>query len=240
MGILLLLSGLTVGIAALSTSVCSAQESEIKSYPVDSTNERVRLYWQRPDGTPYGNIRSLLEDSIVRSEILMVTNGGIYGTDRRPLGLYIENGRRLSPINLAEGEGNFYIKPNGVFFLKGGRAYIENSERFMDDPDITDAVQSGPLMIRNGAIHPRFKADSTSRKIRNAVGITRKGGIVFLFSPKPVTFYDFARHARKRYAIVDLLYLDGTISQMYTAPSDLPVPGRQAFVTMIAIERINR
>ncbi len=124
-----------------------------------------------------------------------------------------------------------------MFFLRRGEAGIVDAARFTDDPTITDAVQSGPLMMENGRIHPGFNPASTSRRIRNAVGITRDGGVVFLITHRQVSLCDFSAAARDRHGVTDLLYLDGTISQMYVRPA--PLPGSSyPFVTMIAVERM--
>lgn len=37
--------------------------------------------------------------------------------DGSPQGLYIENSKILSPLDTTNAEGNFYLKPNGVFLL---------------------------------------------------------------------------------------------------------------------------
>ncbi len=211
-------------------------DRRVRAYRVDRRRERIGFHWLKPDGTPYDSIGGLLAAIDAQGTVRMVTNGGIYGTDLRPLGLYIERGRRLSPINLRDGEGNFFLKPNGVFFLRGGRAGIVNAARFRDDLAITDALQSGPLMIENGVIHPRFRPASTSRHVRNAAGITRAGDVVFLCADNPISFYDFSALARDEHGVSDLLYLDGTLSQMYVAPGSVPTAGRP-FVTMLSVTR---
>ena len=45
-------------------------------------------------------------------------NGGIYDESYAPLGLYIENGQQKVALNLASGEGNFFIRPGGVFYVE--------------------------------------------------------------------------------------------------------------------------
>ncbi len=215
-------------------------KSGLQTYTVNPHTERIRMYWKKPDGEPYRSIDALLSMSNDRErKVRMVTNGGIYSATLEPEGLYIESGRRLMPLNTAEGEGNFFMKPNGVFFVgKNGKARIVDAHLFKESTDIEYAVQSGPLMIRGGVLHPRFLKDSTSRKIRNAVGINAEGRVTFFFSDTPVTFYDLARTAQECYAIVDMLYLDGSISTLYVAPDPAPAP-RAPFVTMIAVEAVH-
>ncbi|MEM6666355.1 MAG: phosphodiester glycosidase family protein, partial [Pseudomonadota bacterium] len=71
----------------------------------------------------------------------------------------------------------------------------------------------------NGALHPRFRKGSDSRKVRNGVGI-RDGGrtAVFALSQRPVNFWDFASLFRDHLGTDNALYLDGTISSIH-APS---------------------
>jgi len=56
-------------------------------------------------------------------------NGGMYEADLSPLGLYIENGKTLRQPNTANAAGNFYLKPNGVFYVNGQEAGILTTER---------------------------------------------------------------------------------------------------------------
>ncbi len=52
-------------------------------------------------------------------------NGGIYDKAYAPLGLYIEDGKQLTPVNRSAGGGNFFIRPGGVFLVENGRAKID-------------------------------------------------------------------------------------------------------------------
>ncbi|PBD34344.1 hypothetical protein CK247_30670, partial [Klebsiella pneumoniae] len=64
-------------------------------------------------------------------------NGGIYDKAYAPLGLYIEDGKRLTPVTAPPAAGTFFIRPGGVF-LNGGiydkayaplGLYIEDGKR---------------------------------------------------------------------------------------------------------------
>ncbi len=44
-------------------------------------------------------------------------NGGMFEADNTPKGLYIENSRILKPLDTSQGSGNFYLQPNGVFYI---------------------------------------------------------------------------------------------------------------------------
>ena len=146
-------------------------------------------------------------------------NGGMYRPDRSPVGLYIENGQKLQEAETASGSGNFYLKPNGIFFVSGDTAGILETNRFLQQrTHIDTATQSGPMLVIDGRIHSRFLPNSTSEKIRNGVGITDAKKVIFVISNDPVTFMQFAKYFRDQLHCSDALYLDGSISSIY-APS---------------------
>ena len=142
-------------------------------------------------------------------------NAGMFQEDFSPLGLFIEGGRTRHGANTHDGAGNFHLKPNGVFFFGQMGAGVMETQRFLDAhlrPDF--ATQSGPMLVIDGAIHPKLQPDGTSQKIRNGVGV-RGSTIVFAISRDPVTFYRFASLFRDTLGCPDALFLDGTISSLY-------------------------
>src|SRR4029079_3027569 len=127
-------------------------------------------------------------------------NGGMYRDDFRPVGLYIENGRELTPANTATRTGapseipNFFKKPNGVFYVGDGEAGILETGKFLaQKPNANFATQSGPMLVIDGAIHPAFIVNSTDRKPRNGVGVSISSDVHFVISKGWVSFYEFAR-----------------------------------------------
>lgn len=191
---------------------------------VDTTQADLRLFWKRPDGEPHANFRNLARWCEEQGKTLVfATNAGIYAKDRTPLGLHVSGGEMLRPLNKGNGGGNFFLKPNGVFFISGqGAAILETKEYDAAARSPILAVQSGPLLMNRGAIHHRFIPDSDSRYVRNGVGVDDKGLVVFAVSMLPVNFQDFALLFRDRLNCADALYLDGAISGMYA-----PFAGRQ-------------
>lgn len=160
----------------------------LQSYTVNPQQERIVMYWQKQNGKAWGSLRSLLSDIDKDGSVQMAMNGGIYDKAYEPLGLYIENGELLKPLNRASGGGNFFIRPGGVFWLKGQRAGITPINNFKPSPEITYAVQSGPMLIENGAINWRLKPSASSRKLRNGVGIDKQDGwYLCLASVKPIS-----------------------------------------------------
>lgn len=229
-----LLPLLLLSLPAFASGTCSLTDPSLtlQSYTVDPQRERIVMYWQKEDGKAWG---SLLGDINRDGQVQMAMNGGIYDKAYAPLGLYIEKGRQLTPLNRASGGGNFFIRPGGVFYLRGQNAGIVSIDKFKPSPAIQYAVQSGPMLIENGKINWRLKPSASSRKLRNGVGITGDGKVVFMLSERETNFYDFACYAQSRLNVSQMLYLDGTISKMYRKGGSVPWQ-YHPFVTMIAVE----
>lgn len=153
-------------------------------------------------------------------------NAGMYHPDRRPVGLYVEEGREVSRLVTSSGPGNFGLVPNGVFCIRDERfAVIESRSFAAEPPACRFATQSGPLLVIRGALHPRFLADSDSRYIRNGVGVSADGRhAAFVISAGPVNFHTFARFFRDGLGLPDALYFDGNISRL-----NAPALGRDDF-----------
>ena len=159
----------------------------------------------------------------------------MFEPDMRPCGLLVQNGNEVSPLNLNEGGGNFYMKPNGVFLIneKHEARVIESSEYPTMLTPALWATQSGPLLVHGGSIHPDFNAESKSVKIRSGVGVRKDGVIVFAISKTPVTFYDFADLFLTKLKCPNALFLDGDISAFYAPGIKDAVP--HTFGPMIGV-----
>jgi uncharacterized protein YigE (DUF2233 family) len=196
---------------------------ERNSYVVcqfDLRHYKPKLFWKQPNGEPYGSLQNIPRtgDSDT-GQLVFATNGGMYHSDRSPVGLYVENGRELVRANTAAGTGNFYIKPNGIFYVSGESASILETRRFLQlRPHSDIATQSGPMLVINGSINSKFLPISSSRKIRNGVGVQDGHLVAFVISNDPVTFGNFAKFFRDALHCSNALYLDGSISSIY-APS---------------------
>ncbi len=216
-----LLSVSTIG--AENGGPCRSIDYDRDSYVVcqfDLRHYTPKLFWKQPNGEPYGSLQNIpRRDGPKTGQLVFATNGGMYQADRTPLGLYVENGRELVRANTAAGAGNFYIKPNGIFYVSGGYANILETRKFLQQHPHSDiATQSGPMLVINGAINPNFSPNSDSRKIRNGVGIQYTGRVIFVISNNPVTFSKFAHLFLDTLHCSNALYLDGSISSLY-APS---------------------
>lgn len=184
--------------------------------------EEVSLWWKGTDGVPMRTFQAV--EAHLRSlgkEPVLLMNGGIFEPGGIPSGLHIEDGKELLPVNLEEGIGNFYLKPNGVFCIDARGAHILRSEDYAKarlEPRM--GLQSGPLLLNNGELHPAFKPGSDSRLHRNGVGVLPDGNVLFAITDLPsrtrVNLYEFAM-LFKRYGCRNALFLDGDLSVMAVA-----------------------
>jgi len=180
-------------------------------------HHQIRMYWTDESGKHYANFQNLRNQLRTNNDsLLFAVNGGMYTKKRVPQGLYIENGETIQAIDTSTGHGNFYMQPNGIFFLdKDGAKVVETTNFTTHSSPTLFATQSGPMLLIDGKIHPVFNEGSKNLHIRNGVGITANSTVVFAISNEPVNFYDFAMLFKERYGCQNALYLDGFVSKCY-------------------------
>jgi uncharacterized protein YigE (DUF2233 family) len=171
---LLLAAATSLGLnnsAPAETQPCRSMEYDRNPYTIceaDLRKHMVRLYWKRSDGTPYAYLSALpraLEGEA--GGMLFATNAGMFDPALKPVGLYVEQGRELVHVNTTSGYGNFHMKPNGVFYVSVDRAAVAETRAFLKQHPRADlATQSGPMLVINGRLHPRFDRHSASLKTR--------------------------------------------------------------------------
>jgi len=192
------------------------EDERFITYIADPKKMDIHFYWKDDKGENFRsiqNLKSWLENG--KRKLIFAMNGGMYKPDGSPQGLFIENGKALSPLDTASGGGNFYLKPNGVFYITtDNKALICKTSDFKDNGKIKYATQSGPMMLIDGQIHPAFKEGSANLNIRNGVGILPDGSIIFAMSKPGINFYDFAQYF-KSLGCKNALYLDGLVSRTY-------------------------
>lgn len=215
-----------------------ATSTEIVSYVADPTTQNIQLYWKDANGAILGNFKNL--KNLVESknkELIFAMNGGMYKPDLSAQGLFIENKKTRNKIDKGKGgNGNFYLRPNGVFYITDKKkAVVCETDDFKPDPEIVYATQSGPMLLINEQIHSAFKQGSFNLNIRNGVGILPDGKIVFAISKKEINFYDFAMYF-KNLGCKNALYLDGFVSMMYLPEKNLTNTGG-IFGVMIGITK---
>lgn len=186
---------------------------------VEAAQEPALRLWQDDDaGVPLNNFTNVRRVLAPGETLSFAMNAGMFHPDYRPVGLLVIEGRERHPLNPNAGGGNFGMLPNGVFCTGSARPFqVIESRAFAEArPDCRLATQSGPMLVIDGDLHPRFLVDSDSRYIRNGVGVSPDGQTAwFAISDRPVTFHEFGRLFRDGLGARDALYLDGSISRLY-------------------------
>jgi uncharacterized protein YigE (DUF2233 family) len=188
---------------------------------------RLELHWLDQRDQPLVNFGALQQHLADQGkEIQFATNAGIYERGPKPCGLTIGQGREWVPLNLAAGEGNFYLRPNGVFFVddQKGAGVMESGEYAKAGLQPRLATQSGPLLLRHRVIHPAFNPNSSNLRQRSAVGVRKEDGeVVFVVTDRKdpekrrVSFHQLATFFLSL-GCDDALFLDGDLSDFAVNP----------------------
>ncbi|MCC5984312.1 MAG: phosphodiester glycosidase family protein [Rhodobacteraceae bacterium] len=211
---------LTVFSGAQAAEECTRHSHSGQAHVVCTAQagDDLRLFLNGPDGAPLGSFQRI--DEMLATEgarLGFAMNAGMYHPDRRPVGLYVEDGVERAPIVTREGPGNFGMLPNGVFCIhEDGFAVVESRAFAERPPDCRHASQSGPMLVIDGALHPRFIEGSDSLRVRNGVGVSADGQVAhFVISTGAVNFHDFAAFFREGLRVPQALYLDGNVSRLH-------------------------
>jgi uncharacterized protein YigE (DUF2233 family) len=210
--------------SAAPAGPCADLEDAGASYTIcefDARKAVIRLFLRDEKGEVYGGFSRLANALATKGETLVFAmNAGMYAEDFSPVGLYVEAGNAARPANTAAGAGNFHMKPNGVFWVDGGRAGVTETGRFLKSrARPAYATQSGPMLLIGGRVHPRIHDNGASEKFRNGVGVSDGHVVRFAISNQPVTFHQFAKLFRDRLKCPDALFLDGGSASALYAPS---------------------
>lgn len=185
-------------------------------FEINPRTEHIQFYWKDDNGQIIKSINNLKKYVESKNETLkFAMNGGMFEINNIPKGLYIENFKILNKIDTLTGNGNFYLQPNGVFYItRNHKPKIVKTQQFRYNNNIQYATQSGPMLLINGNLNPIFQEQSTNLNIRNGVGILENGNVVFVMSKNEVNFYNFAL-LFKELGCKNALYLDGFVSRTY-------------------------
>lgn len=138
---------------------------------------------------------------------LAVVNAGFFNQDNRITGLLISDGQI---------HGQTYRGFGGMFFVRDGRPGLRwlAEHPYRPDPRITQAVQSFPMLARDGQVIDGIPASGRPSR-RSFVGIDREGWVVFGVTTMPVwsltALAEYLVH-RSGLALDSALNLDGGAS----------------------------
>ncbi|WP_127106490.1 phosphodiester glycosidase family protein [Pararhodobacter zhoushanensis] len=215
------LAALLLGLAA-APAQATCRDVTFETIPITTctvtAGQDLRLFLTDEEGQIYGSFGRI--EAALQAEgkaLVFAMNAGMFHADRAPVGLYVEDHQQQARIVTREGPGNFGMLPNGVFCIAEDRFSILESRAYADaPPDCRFATQSGPLMVIDGDLHPRFLPDSDSLHLRNGVGVSDDGQTAyFAISDQPISFHQFARFFRDELGVNWALYLDGSVSRLY-------------------------
>ena len=195
----------------------NADNPDILSHVVNPNTQGLRFYLKDETGKNYASLQGL-KTSLEKEnkQLVFAMNGGMYQKNLTPLGLYIEKGKTLKSVNTVKNAyGNFYLQPNGIFYLaQDNTPTICVTDNFKNDGTVKYATQSGPMLLIDGKIHPKFNDGSSNVHIRNGVGILPNGSVLFAMSKEKINLFDFATFFKSN-GCRNALYLDGFVSRTY-------------------------
>lgn len=209
------------GPGAAQKAFCSDITHDDNRYTIceaDAETMDLRLFLLDGAGAVLGQFTAVNDMLAEQGKVLgFAMNAGMYHADRRPVGYYKELDQQHQRIIPNPGPGNFGLLPNGIFCIQAGRADVIETLAFVArNPTCRYATQSGPMLVIDGALHPRFLPDSTSRYLRNGVGTSADGRrVVFAISRGRVNFDAFGRLFRDHLKLPNALYFDGNISRLH-------------------------
>lgn len=198
----------------------SCKDMEFEGQPFSvctaTVGQDVRVFHADQSGKVLGSFGAVDESLKAEGKRLhFAMNAGMYHPDRAPVGLLVTDGVERARIVTSDGPGNFGLLPNGVFCVGDDFKVVESRAYDAAPPNCRYATQSGPMLVIDGALHPRFLPASDSRYIRNGVGVSADGkSAYFVISGTPVNFHLFGRLFRDGLKAPNALYFDGKISRL--------------------------
>lgn len=111
-------------------------------------------------------------------------NGNYFRADHTPIGLVIENGRVLHPLEHAK-------LLSGLLVVGHGRVSLLRISEYQSDAKVMQALQAGPFLVDHGV--PVSGLNDSKRAERTAVLSDGDGHAALLVCCSPVTLADMAR-----------------------------------------------
>ncbi|OGL39805.1 MAG: hypothetical protein A3C43_12260 [Candidatus Schekmanbacteria bacterium RIFCSPHIGHO2_02_FULL_38_11] len=212
------------------------QKVNIKILRIDPKNTVLRLVYCHDYGEKMG---ADIRDLVKKSGAIGAVTGGYYDYEKdkkslKPVGILTADGREIS---------KWLAGINGVFLVKKDRtAEIIYKENYKKSPDILQAVQAGPVLVKDGEIRIDKPSVFNEFKLlpRTAIGLTKEKKILMLASEtgfNGLSLYELAE-VMKRLGCNDSLNLDGGPSaQMFFGNKniELYVKGAGKIINAIGI-----
>ena len=160
------------------------------------------------DPLVFSNLKSYLLNQDLTLKFAM--NAGMFRKDQSLAGHYVEAGNQYRQVICKAGPGNFGMLPNGVFCIQGSSAKVFETNDFLVQTPICEyATQSGPMLVIDGALHPRFLENSQSKFIRNGVGTTDQGDQAHFVISEQSDIPSITQYFKDYLGIKNALYFDG-------------------------------
>ncbi|MEO1591159.1 MAG: phosphodiester glycosidase family protein [Cyanobacteria bacterium J06632_22] len=141
---------------------------------------------------------------------IAAVNGGYYGEEFEPIGLYILNGQSLQPMSNASGLLSGVVNIDAT-----GQVNLETRANFSSSRAVS-ALQSGPFLVDPGNVLGIYSDNNKLRK-RSVVALSEQRELIIL-TTSPVSLYTLAQCLHTQAAGVGVvsieraLNLDGGIS----------------------------
>ena len=100
--------------------IIQTQDERFVSYQVNLKKQDLKLYWKEDKSQTFKSLQNLkIWLDTKGQKLVFAMNGGMYKNDNSPQGLFINEYKTVTPLDTTNGNGNFYLKPNGVFLHNG-------------------------------------------------------------------------------------------------------------------------
>src|SRR3982751_2857946 len=124
---------ISILISFFQLSHSSKTDEAFRAFIVDVKTDNLRTYWKNERGEKIKTLSALKShiDS-AGHQLLFAMNCGMYTEDNAPVGLYIENGKKISSLKKCNNtKANFCLQPQGVFYItRDKRAGISTVDAF--------------------------------------------------------------------------------------------------------------
>ncbi len=165
-----------------------------------------------------------------REAAVAAINGGYFDDHNRPLGLVISDHKVVNRLRRADW---------GVFEVRGGRAEVVHTKKFMGTAGVEQALQCGPRLVASG--RPTKLKESLPSE-RAAVGVDEAGRVLLAATTRGrVSLQEFADLLARPVSAGglgcrDATNLDGGPSAQLCIPGEADLPGVYGMPTHLVVE----